>query len=122
MLTKKTLIDAPVLGFLLWLIGYLAGIVLYFFVPVDLIGWIMFVIFTPIVILICYKRFKKRSEKISYYAFVAAIWLVIAVAFDYIFLVSLLNAPNYYKLDVYVYYACTFLIPFLIGWKVGTKR
>lgn len=122
MLTKKTLVDAPLLGFLVWLIGYLAGIVLYFFVPADVLGWILFVIFTPIVILICYKRFKKRSESISYYALVAAVWLVIAIAFDYLFLVGLLNAPNYYKLDVYVYYASTFLIPFLVGWKVGTKR
>ena len=122
MLSKRMLIDAPILGFLIWLIGYLAGMVLYFFVPTDVIGWILFAIFTPIVILICYRRFSKRSESISYYAAVSVIWLVIAIVFDYFFLVSLLNATNYYKLDVYVYYACTFLIPFLVGWKVGTKR
>jgi hypothetical protein len=122
MLTKKMLVDAPLLGFLVWLMGYLAGMVLYFLVPADALGWVLFAMFTPITILICYRRFSKRSEKHSYYALVAGVWLVMAIVFDYVFLVSLLNAQSYYKLDVYVYYASTFLIPFLVGWKIGTKR
>jgi hypothetical protein len=35
--------------------------------------------------------------------------------------VKLLNPPVYYKLDVYIYYASTFLIPFLVGVKFGRK-
>jgi len=118
---KTMLVDAPVLGFLVWLIGYLAGIALYFVLSPDVLGWVLFVIFTPIVILLCYWRFGKRNESISYYALVAAVWLIIAVVFDYLFLVKLLNPPAYYKLDVYVYYASTFLIAFLVGAKFGTK-
>ena len=120
-LTKTTLVDAPLLGIFVWLIGYLAGIVLYFLISPDMLGWVLFAIFTPIVILLCYKRFGKREESISYYAFVAAVWLVVALVFDYLFLVKLLNPPVYYKLDVYVYYASTFLIPFLVGVEFGRK-
>ena len=120
-LAKTTLVDAPLLGIFVWFIGYLAGIVLYFFLSPDILGWVLFAIFTPIVILLCYMRFGKREESISYYAFVAAVWLIVAIVFDYLFLVKLLNPPVYYKLDVYVYYASTFLIPFLIGVKFGRK-
>lgn len=28
-------------GFLLWLFGFLAGVVLYFLVPINYIGWIV---------------------------------------------------------------------------------
>ena len=120
-LAKTTLVDAPLLGIFVWFTGYLAGIVLYFFLSPDILGWVLFAIFTPIVILLCYMRFGKREESISYYAFVAAVWLIVAVVFDYFFLVKLLNPPIYYKLDVYIYYASTFLIPFLVGVKFGRK-
>ena len=120
-MAKTILVDAPALGIFVWLIGYLAGIVLYFFISPDILGWVLFAIFTPIVILLCYKRFGKREESISYYAFVAAVWLIVALVFDYLFLVKLLNPPVYYKLDVYVYYASTFLIPFLVGVNFGRK-
>ena len=120
-LAKTTLVDGPLLGIFVWLIGYLAGIVLYFFISPDILGWVLCAIFTPIVILLCYKRFGKREESISYYAFVAAVWLIVAVVFDYLFLVKLLNPSVYYKLDVYVYYVSTFLIPFLVGVKFGRK-
>ena len=120
-LAKTTLVDGPLLGIFVWLIGYLAGIALYFFISPDILGWVLSAIFTPIVILLCYKRFGKREESISYYAFVAAVWLIVALVFDYLFLVKLLNPPVYYKLDVYVYYASTFLVPFLVGVKFGRK-
>ena len=120
-MTKTILVDAPALGIFVWLIGYLAGIVLYFFISPDLLGWVLFAIFTPLVILLCYKRFGQREERISYYGFVAAVWLIVALVFDYLFLVKLLNPSVYYKLDVYVYYASTFLIPFLVGVEFGRK-
>jgi predicted branched-subunit amino acid permease len=120
-MTKTILVDAPLLGIFVWLIGYLGGIVLYFFLSPEILGWVLFAIFTPIVILLCYKRFGKREKSISYYASVAAVWLIVALVFDYLFLVKLLNPPVYYKLDVYVYYASTFLIPFLIGVEFGRK-
>ncbi|MFA5253424.1 MAG: hypothetical protein WC367_01990 [Methanoregula sp.] len=41
-------------------------------------------------------------------------WTVIAVVFDYLFIVLLFSA-TYYGPDVFVYYAITFLIPVCIG-------
>jgi len=119
--TRTTLVDAPLLGSFVWLIGYLAGIGLYFLLSPDILGWALFAILTPIVIILCYKRFRKREESVSYYVFVGAVWFTVAVLFDYLFLVKLLNPPIYYKLDVYIYYASTFLIPFLVGTKFGRK-
>lgn len=43
-------------------------------------------------------------------------WTLIAVVFDYLFIVKLLNSSDYYKPDVYLYYLLTFLIPHLVGW------
>jgi hypothetical protein len=39
-----------------------------------------------------------------------------AVALDYIFLVKLFKATDYYKVDVYVYYVLTLLLPIVVGW------
>jgi hypothetical protein len=116
------LFDAVLLGFLVWLVGYLAGIALYFVFTPDVLGWILFVIFTPIIIVLCYWRFGKRREGVSYYVLVAGAWFIIAVVCDYLFLVRFLNLPAYYTPDVYVYYTFTFLIPFLVGAKFGSKR
>jgi hypothetical protein len=120
--SKKTvLVDALLLGVFVWLMGYLAGIFLYFVFSPDVLGWVLFAIFTPIVIFLCYRRFSKRRGNVSYYLLVATVWLIIAVVFDYLFLVRLLNPRVYYKLDVYAYYASTFLIPFLVGTKFGVR-
>ena len=120
-MTRRLLIDSLLLGAGVWLLGYLAGIALYFFVPQEMLGWILFAIFTPVVSYICYRRFNKHDEGVSYYAFVASVWFVLAIVLDYVFLVMLLGAPDYYKLDVYVYYASAFLIPFIVGTKFGSR-
>jgi hypothetical protein len=39
-----------------------------------------------------------------------------AAVLDYLFIVLLLGASNYYKPDVYLYYALTFLLPLAVGW------
>ncbi|HEY1303237.1 MAG TPA: hypothetical protein VGF24_06790 [Vicinamibacterales bacterium] len=41
----------------------------------------------------------------------------------YLFIVKALKpADGYYKLDVYLYYALTFLIPVTVGWKESGPR
>jgi hypothetical protein len=119
---KTKLVDALGLGFGIWLMGYIAGMVLFFLVPADLIGWILFVVFTPIALYIAYLRFGKRSEETAYYLMIAAAWTLIAIVLDYLFIVVALNSKGYYKLDVFVYYATTFLVPLLIGWKYGSGQ
>ncbi|MGE5624192.1 MAG: hypothetical protein ACM3ZT_01435 [Bacillota bacterium] len=50
------------------------------------------------------------------------VWTALAVALDYLLIVKLLKPTDgYYKPDVYLYYALTFLLPLLaFGWK--TRR
>jgi hypothetical protein len=113
---KRSLItDTIGLGLLLWFIGWCASLVLFLFVPVDVLGWILFAIFTPLTIAITVLRFRKRALSLSYYLAVAMVWTFIAVLFDYLFIVRLFGVSGYYHASVMVYYAETFLIPLLTG-------
>jgi len=116
---KTKLVDTLGLGIGFWLIGYIASMILFFIIPGNVLGWILFVIFTPICLYVSYLRFRKRTEDISYYLVIAVIWAVIALILDYIFIVIAFHSQGYYKLDVFVYYATTFIIPLFIGWKYG---
>jgi hypothetical protein len=105
------------LGF--WLIGYVLGIVLFAFVPVALIGWII----TPIGTLITiWVLLKVRNEPPRFYLLLSIAWTSIAVLFDYVFIVKAFSpSDGYYKPDVYLYYALTFLLPLAIGWWPGWR-
>jgi len=120
--TKTKLIDTLGLGFVIWLIGYIASILLWGFISHDILGWVIFVIFIPLMAYMPYRRFRSRKETAGYYLLVALAWLLIALVFDYLFIVKLFDAKDYYKLDIFVYYAVTFLAPLLIGLKYGTAR
>ncbi|MFA6460599.1 MAG: hypothetical protein WCV73_05165 [Patescibacteria group bacterium] len=127
---KKILKDAVMWGFVLWLIGYGLGIILFFFVPANLLGWVIM----PIGILITLWVLLKKVSPVkslqeqgasqfngvnpwTYYLTLAIVWTIIAVICDYFFLVKLLNpADGYYKLDVYLYYIITLILPLLVGW------
>jgi hypothetical protein len=98
----------------LWLIGYVLGIVLFPFVPVPLIGWIIMPIGAPITIWVL---LKVRNEPPWFYLLLSFAWTSIAVLFDHAFIVKAFNpSDGYYKPDVYVYYALTFLLPLAVGW------
>jgi hypothetical protein len=107
--------DTAVLGIGLWLIGYLASLVLFFSSYAKIMGWILLIIFTPVTIAVTWWWFRKRKDlTLEYYAKVGVVWVVIAVVFDYLFIVRLFQA-TYYEADVFVYYALTFLIPVGVG-------
>ncbi|MDE2384296.1 MAG: hypothetical protein KGO53_06730 [Alphaproteobacteria bacterium] len=113
-MTRRFLIDAFAWGFALWLFGYVLGMLLFAVVPVSLIGWVI----TPFALaLTLWVAFRKlHPAGMGHYLGVAAAWLAIAVLGDYAFIVKLLNpADGYYKLDVYLYYALTALIPLAAG-------
>lgn len=113
-MSKQFLKDALLWGFVLWLIGYALGFIFYAFVPANLIGWVIMPIGTVITLLIAFKKIKGTT--LQYYLAVAAVWTMIAVVFDYFFLVKVLKpADGYYKLDVYLYYILTFVIPLVAG-------
>lgn len=112
---KQWMKDTAGLGTVLWLLGYLASMVL-FFTPFALVmGWILFALLTPVTIVLAWWWFRKRERlPLQYYAGVGVAWVLIAIVFDYLFIVLLLHA-TYYGVDVFVYYAMTFLIPLGVG-------
>lgn len=118
MINKKLLKDSLGWGFILWLIGYALGMILYFFVPISIIGWIIMPFGVVIALWVLFKKIK--SDSFRHYLLLAIIWTAIAVVFDYFFIVKLLKpADFYYKTDVYLYYALTFLLPLFTGWNRG---
>ncbi len=111
---RQFLKDAIGWGFLLWLIGYALGIILFMFVPLWMVGWIIMPIGTAITLWVLIKKIKSKSMR--YYAALAVSWTILAVVCDYIFLVKAFKpADGYYKLDVYIYYVLIFVLPLLIG-------
>lgn len=111
-MTKQFFIDALGWGFILWLIGYALGIVLFPVVPPSLIGWVILPIGTVITLWVLLKKVK--GDSFQYYLFLAVVWTCIAIVFDYFFLVKVFKpADGYYKLDVYLYYALTFILPLI---------
>ncbi len=118
---KQFLKDSVGWGLGIWLIGYALGIIAFMFVPAPLIGWIIMPIGAAVSLWILFK--KTHGATMRYYFGVACIWTAIAVACDYLFLVRMLNpADGYYKPDVYLYYAFTFVLPLFTGWRKSLHR
>ncbi len=91
-------------GFVLWLIGFALGILLFPFVPAASIGWVIAPIGIVITLWVLWK--KVQGDSLRYYALLAVVWVLIAVVCDYFFLVKVFKpADGYYKPDVYLYYA-----------------
>jgi hypothetical protein len=107
--------DTAGLGTVLWLMGYLASLVLFFTPFAGIMGWILLAIFTPVTIAIAWWWFRQRDRlPLEYYAGVGGAWTLIAIVLDHLFIVLLFQA-TYYGVDVFVYYAVTFLIPVGVG-------
>ena len=119
---KQWIIDTAGLGTALWLIGYLASLVLFYTPYAGIMGWILIAIFTPVTIVIAWWWFGKREPlPLQDYALVGIAWMLIAVLLDYLFIVLLFQA-SYYEPDVVVYYTVTFLIPVGVGLYLNRTR
>ena len=113
-MTKTLLWYAFGWGAILWLIGYILGIFLFAIVPAQTIGWIILPIGLAVTVWVLMKRIK--SKNLSDYVIVAIVWALLAIVLDYFLIVRLFKpADGYYKLDVYIYYLLTFLVPILVG-------
>jgi hypothetical protein len=114
--------DALGWGFALWLIGYALGILLFTIVPPSLIGWTIMPIGIVVALWILVK--KVQGNSFTYFLLLALVWVLIAIVCDYFFLVKAFKpADGYYKLDVYLYYALTFVLPLVVGWrKLATRK
>ncbi len=106
----------------LWLIGYVLGIIAFMVVPASMIGWVVSPFGILITLWVLIKKIK--VEDVTYYLKIAIVWTIIAIVFDYVFLVLLFKpVDGYYKLDVYFYYVSTFVLPLVVGiFKIGKKR
>ena len=116
-INKQFFKDAFGWGFLLWLIGYVLGIIFFMFVPTSAIGWIITPLATLITLWVLVRKIKSLS--LQYYLAVGIIWTLLAVILDYLLIVKVFKpADGYYKLDVYLYYSLTFILPLVVGlWK-----
>ena len=107
-------------GTLFWLIGYLAGMVLFFTPFSNSMGWIILVLFTPFTIGVTWWWFRQRERlSLPYYAGVGVAWMLIAVVLDSFFIVTLFKSTTYYAPDVFLYYVLMFLIPVGVGLELN---
>jgi hypothetical protein len=108
-------------GFLMWLLGYTLGMLLFAFVPISIMGWIITPIATAISIWVLYNKI--AAPDFQYSLHVAILWTFLAMALDYLFLVKAFKpADGYYKLDVFIYYTLTFFLPLIIGFIKRNKN
>jgi len=111
---SKIFLNTVLWGLALWFFGYVLGFVFFALVPKSLIGWFVMPFGLAATIWVLLKKIKR--EQFTCYVGLGVIWTIIAVAFDYLFLVKLLGATDYYKVDVYIYYILTFVLPIFVGW------
>ena len=117
---QQILKDALGPGTFFWLIGYLAGMVLFFTPFSNSMGWIILVLFTPFTIGVTWWWFRSRERlSLPYYAGVGVAWMLIAVVLDSFFIVTLFKSTTYYAPDVFLYYALMFLIPVGVGLELN---
>lgn len=110
---KKIFLNTVFWGFILWIFGYALGIVFFAFVPKDVLGWYILPFGLIATLWVLFKKIKRDS--FTCYIGLGIIWTAMAVFLDYVFLVKLLKATDYYKTDVYVYYSLMFILPILVG-------
>ncbi|MGB2731986.1 MAG: hypothetical protein WBC38_03395 [Microgenomates group bacterium] len=119
-MSKQFYKDAFGWGSVLWLIGYILGILLFFVVSPSMIGWILTPIGTVITLWVLFKKIKSTS--VQYYVMLAVVWTILAIVLDYFLLVKVFNpADGYYKPDVYLYYILIFILPVVVGIKKNFK-
>lgn len=116
---KKIFLNTLLWGFLLWLLGYILGFIFFAFVPKDLLGWYIMPLGVIATLWVLFKKIER--EKFGCYIGLGVIWTIMAVVLDYIFIVLLLHSSSYYKIDVYVYYLLTLLLPIAVGWYKFNK-
>src|SRR5690348_13548373 len=88
-------------GFLLWLLGYILGIIFFMILPPAIIGWVITPLATTVSLWVLIKRIKAHS--FVYYLLIAVIWLALAVVLDYLLIVKTFKPEDgYYKSDVFI--------------------
>lgn len=112
-MTRFLLKDVLGWGVALWLFGYLLGFVFFGLVPVTSIGWCVMPFGIAATVLVLWRWVRLPTWR---HALLLGIgWALLAVVLDYVGIVKLLAPPEgYYRLDVYLYYALTLLLPLAV--------
>lgn len=111
---KQILLNTLFWGFLLWLFGYVLGIIFFAFVPQEQIGLYVMPLGALCTLWVLFKKIKR--EEFMCYIGLGAIWMITAVVLDYLCIVILFQSANYYRLDIYIYYVLTLIVPIAVGW------
>ncbi len=111
---RKLFLNTIGWGFALWLFGYVLGMVFFAFVPKEVIGWYVMPLGIAATLWVLFTRIQRPFFRC--YVGIGVVWTIMAVALDYAFIVLLLRAADYYRPDVYLYYAFTLVLPILVGW------
>ena len=117
---KRIFLNTVLWGFLLWLFGYILGMIFFAFVPKNQIGWYISPLGIIATLWVLIKKIKRES--FTCYIGLGVIWTLIAIVLDYLFLVKLFHSADYYKIDVYCYYLTTFTLPLVVGWYKYHKK
>ena len=107
-------------GFVLWFFGYVLGFVFFALVSKEILGWYIMPFGIAFTLWVLFKKIKR--EEFGCYVGLGIIWTILAVVLDYVFLFKMLQANDYYKLDVYIYYVLTFALPIAVGWHKLNKN
>jgi hypothetical protein len=110
----KIFLNTVFWGFVLWLVGYVLGIVFFTLVPKEQIGYFVMPLGMAFTLWVLWKKIE-REELMCYFG-LGIIWTVMAIVLDYLFNVKLFHLTDYYKPDVYLYYVLTFVLPVAFGW------
>lgn len=116
---NKIFLNTIFWGFILWLFGYFLGIIFFAFIPKEIIGWYIMPLGALATLWVLFKKIKRES--FGCYIGLGVVWMIIAMALDYAFIVKLFKSVDYYKSDVYLYYVLTLILPLLVGWYKKTK-
>jgi hypothetical protein len=112
---SKIFLNTVFWGFVLWLFGYILGFIFFALVPKNMLGWAILPFGVAFTLWVLLRKIER--ETLGCYFGLGLIWTLMAIALDYLFIVKLLDSTDYYKTDVYVYYALTFLLPIAVGWQ-----
>jgi hypothetical protein len=110
---KKIILNTLFWGFILWLFGYVLGIIFFAFIPKEVMGWYIMPFGLAATLWVLLKKIKRES--FTCYVGLGVIWTIMAIVLDYFFLVKLFKAVDYYKIDVYIYYFLTLFLPIIVG-------
>lgn len=110
MLRNELFRDTVGWGIGLWPIGYVLGLVLFAVLPTSVIGYAIMPIGLTLTVWVLLTRVSATSMRP--YMLMSVVWTLIMIVFDYLFLVRVFTpSDGYYKLDAYLYYSLTFLLP-----------